>query len=257
MGCKKYDYSLDMWSVGCMLASMVSCVALWWPVRLSVRVLPARRRGRDRVWKLEGNGLLSALAGTYERKDGWIDTPIAPLVRMQSPSIADPRLSPASFFPQIFRREHFFRGRDNDDQLLRILKVLGTDAFEQYLERYGMFVRTDNPAVLERYVSCLSVPFLLPVLSRMIPTTVRRIRHCSPPFVVPLSTAPHKRSSMPFTHPLPPILWFLLRLVDHALRAATPSFSGRASSPPTRDPTHRTRRLTCSTGSCATTTTNG
>lgn len=70
---KKYDYSLDLWSVGCMLASM------------------------------------------------------------------------------IFRKEHFFRGRDNEDQLLRILKVLGTDAFERYLERYALFIRTDNPSLLERH----------------------------------------------------------------------------------------------------------
>ncbi|GJE99290.1 casein kinase II subunit alpha [Phanerochaete sordida] len=70
---KKYDYSLDLWSVGCMLASM------------------------------------------------------------------------------IFRKEHFFRGRDNEDQLLRILKVLGTDSFERYLEKYGLFIRTDNPGLLESH----------------------------------------------------------------------------------------------------------
>lgn len=52
--------------------------------------------------------------------------------------------------PQIFRKEHFFRGRDNEDQLLRILKVLGTDAFERYLEKYGLFIRTDNPGILQR-----------------------------------------------------------------------------------------------------------
>ena len=51
---------------------------------------------------------------------------------------------------QIFRKEHFFRGRDNEDQLLRILKVLGTDSFERYLEKYGLFIRTDNPGLLER-----------------------------------------------------------------------------------------------------------
>ena len=28
---------------------------------------------------------------------------------------------------QLFKRENFFRGRDNDDQLLKIVKVLGTD----------------------------------------------------------------------------------------------------------------------------------
>ncbi|KAH9951096.1 kinase-like protein [Amylocystis lapponica] len=67
---KKYDYSLDMWSVGCILASM------------------------------------------------------------------------------IFRREHFFRGRDNEDQLLKILRVLGTDGFEQYLNTYGLYLRTENSDLL-------------------------------------------------------------------------------------------------------------
>lgn len=56
---------------------------------------------------------------------------------------------------QIFHREHFFRGRDNDDQLVRILKVLGTDAFERYLEKYGLFVRSDNPGILETCVPSL------------------------------------------------------------------------------------------------------
>lgn len=53
-----YDYSLDMWSLGCMLASM------------------------------------------------------------------------------IFRKEPFFRGDDNYDQLVKIVKVLGTDSFTSYLEKY-------------------------------------------------------------------------------------------------------------------------
>lgn len=51
---------------------------------------------------------------------------------------------------QIFRKEYFFRGRDNEDQLLRILKVLGTDSFERYLEKYGLYIQTDNRALLLR-----------------------------------------------------------------------------------------------------------
>lgn len=51
---------------------------------------------------------------------------------------------------QIFRKEYFFRGRDNEDQLLRILKVLGTDSFERYLEKYGLYIQTDNRALLQR-----------------------------------------------------------------------------------------------------------
>ncbi|KAL4249874.1 protein kinase superfamily protein [Abortiporus biennis] len=73
VGYKKYDYSLDMWSVGCMLASM------------------------------------------------------------------------------LFGRENFFRGRDNDDQLVRQIKVLGTESFEKYLEKYGLYIQTDNTALLESY----------------------------------------------------------------------------------------------------------
>lgn len=73
VGFKRYDYSLDIWSVGCMLASM------------------------------------------------------------------------------IFGKEHFFRGRDNEDQLLRIMKVLGTDSFERYLEKYGLYFNTMNKGLLESY----------------------------------------------------------------------------------------------------------
>lgn len=53
-----YDYSLDMWSLGCMLASM------------------------------------------------------------------------------IFRKEPFFHGHDNSDQLVRIAKVLGTEELFEYLDKY-------------------------------------------------------------------------------------------------------------------------
>ncbi|KHJ42636.1 kinase domain protein [Trichuris suis] len=57
-----YDYSLDMWSLGCMLASM------------------------------------------------------------------------------IFRKEPFFHGHDNYDQLVRIAKVLGTDELYEYLEKYNIML---------------------------------------------------------------------------------------------------------------------
>lgn len=36
----------------------------------------------------------------------------------------------------IFRREPFFHGHDNYDQLVRIVRVLGTESFEKYLEKY-------------------------------------------------------------------------------------------------------------------------
>ena len=36
---------------------------------------------------------------------------------------------------QIFRKEPFFRGNDNYDQLVRIAKVLGTDSLYRYLRK--------------------------------------------------------------------------------------------------------------------------
>ena len=59
-------------------------------------------------------------------------------------------------FLYIFRREHFFRGRDNEDQLLKIVKVLGTDDFERYLTQYRLFFQTYNDDLLQRYVFCMS-----------------------------------------------------------------------------------------------------
>ena len=38
----------------------------------------------------------------------------------------------------IFRKEPFFRGRDNYDQLVRITKVLGTNDLHLYLQKYGL-----------------------------------------------------------------------------------------------------------------------
>lgn len=38
----------------------------------------------------------------------------------------------------IFRKEPFFQGRDNQDQLVKIAKVLGTEDLYSYLDRYGL-----------------------------------------------------------------------------------------------------------------------
>ena len=65
----------------------------------------------------------------------------------------------ASAARQIFRREHFFRGRDNEDQLLKIVKVLGTDDFERYLNTYRLFLQTYNDDLLQRY-ACMHSAFI-------------------------------------------------------------------------------------------------
>lgn len=38
----------------------------------------------------------------------------------------------------IFRKEPFFHGSDNTDQLLQIINVLGTEAFTRYLNKYNI-----------------------------------------------------------------------------------------------------------------------
>jgi serine/threonine protein kinase len=53
---------------------------------------------------------------------------------------------------QIFRKEHFFRGSDNVDQLLKILKVLGTEEFDKYMEKYDIEMETDSDALLRAWV---------------------------------------------------------------------------------------------------------
>ncbi|PWN27870.1 Pkinase-domain-containing protein [Jaminaea rosea] len=80
------------------------------------------------------------------------------------------------FASMIFRKEPFFHGHDNYDQLVKICKVLGTDELYLYLEKYdieldpqyddilgrypkkawGRFVNADNA----RFVSAESVDFL-------------------------------------------------------------------------------------------------
>jgi len=51
----------------------------------------------------------------------------------------------------LFRKEAFFRGRDNEDQLLKIVKVLGTDNFEQYLFTYNLCLVNVNDELVQQH----------------------------------------------------------------------------------------------------------
>jgi len=51
----------------------------------------------------------------------------------------------------IFRKEHFFRGSDNWDQLVKITKVLGTDELYAYLEKYDIDLDPNYDDLLGRY----------------------------------------------------------------------------------------------------------
>ena len=49
----------------------------------------------------------------------------------------------------IFKKEPFFRGADNYDQLVRIAKVLGTDNLYSYLNKYNLELDQHFDDILE------------------------------------------------------------------------------------------------------------
>lgn len=51
----------------------------------------------------------------------------------------------------IFRKEPFFHGHDNYDQLVKIAKVLGTDELFAYLDKYGIKLDKQYHDILGRY----------------------------------------------------------------------------------------------------------
>lgn len=63
----------------------------------------------------------------------------------------------------VFRKEPFFYGNDNYDQLVKICRVLGTDEFYRYLDKYGLELDPQLESLVGRWVhvvmivSCLCV----------------------------------------------------------------------------------------------------
>ncbi|KAI9222789.1 casein kinase II subunit alpha [Blastocladiella britannica] len=55
------------------------------------------------------------------------------------------------FASMIFRKEPFFHGSDNYDQLVRIAKVLGTDELDAYLNKYDIELDDQFEPLLGRY----------------------------------------------------------------------------------------------------------
>lgn len=64
------------------------------------------------------------------------------------------------FAGMIFRKEPFFRGTDNYDQLVRIAKVLGTDGLYAYLNKYQLELDSHFDDILERYPAKPFVKFI-------------------------------------------------------------------------------------------------
>jgi casein kinase II subunit alpha len=61
----------------------------------------------------------------------------------------------AMFASMIFRKEPFFHGHDNYDQLVKIAKVLGTDELFQYIEKYDIELDAQYDDLLGKYFSSL------------------------------------------------------------------------------------------------------
>eukprot|EP01108_Squamamoeba_japonica_P007262 TRINITY_DN6063_c0_g1_i2.p2 TRINITY_DN6063_c0_g1~~TRINITY_DN6063_c0_g1_i2.p2 ORF type:complete len:196 (-),score=91.83 TRINITY_DN6063_c0_g1_i2:54-641(-) len=57
----------------------------------------------------------------------------------------------AMFGGIIFRREPFFHGRDNPDQLAKIARVLGTDSLYRWVDKYGLTMSSSLAAVVGRH----------------------------------------------------------------------------------------------------------
>lgn len=55
------------------------------------------------------------------------------------------------FAGMIFRKEPFFVGRDNYDQLVKIAKVLGTNDLIKYLEKYDLTLDSHFDGIMGRY----------------------------------------------------------------------------------------------------------
>jgi casein kinase II subunit alpha len=55
------------------------------------------------------------------------------------------------FAGMIFRKEPFFYGHDNQDQLVKIAKVLGTDELNAYLNKYQLELDTQLEALVGRH----------------------------------------------------------------------------------------------------------
>jgi casein kinase II subunit alpha len=57
----------------------------------------------------------------------------------------------AMFASMIFRKEPFFHGNSNTDQLVKIAKVLGTDDLTEYLREYNIVLDAQYDDILEKY----------------------------------------------------------------------------------------------------------
>ncbi|KAI8873208.1 1,8-Di-hydroxy-4-nitro AnthraquinoneCK2 kinase complex [Ramicandelaber brevisporus] len=66
------------------------------------------------------------------------------------------------FASMIFKRDNFFHGTDNDDQLVKIVKVLGTDGFNKYLNKYRIKLHPRYHPIMGVYSRKPWIKFITP-----------------------------------------------------------------------------------------------
>lgn len=66
----------------------------------------------------------------------------------------------AMFASMIFRKEPFFHGNSNADQLVKIAKVLGTDDLAHYLKKYDIALDPQYDGLLEDFPKKKWVDFI-------------------------------------------------------------------------------------------------
>ena len=55
------------------------------------------------------------------------------------------------FAGMLFKKEPFFHGHDNYDQLVKIAKVMGTDELIEYLKKYNIELHQNYDGILGKY----------------------------------------------------------------------------------------------------------
>ncbi|KAF8202742.1 hypothetical protein K438DRAFT_1758056 [Mycena galopus ATCC 62051] len=66
------------------------------------------------------------------------------------------------FAAMIFRKQQLFRSTDNEDQLLKIMRVLGTEPFDAYLKAYDISYETESEDLLASYPPVPFTRFVTP-----------------------------------------------------------------------------------------------
>ncbi len=74
----------------------------------------------------------------------------------------------AMFASMIFRKEPFFHGNSNADQLVKIAKVLGTDELSEYLREYHIALDPQYDDILDKYPRKPWTDFVTPENQRLV-----------------------------------------------------------------------------------------